>query len=122
MGRQSVTLVTLLYMEGIADPARVEALQQKLDAIDLDGVLSSGDLEPYLIDHPRSPFPQLVHTERPDKLAAGLLEGRIGLLCDGLPVGFLLPGTLPLAATSRPSERSKRIRSVTISFRNSVTV
>ncbi len=105
VGRQSGTLVTLLYMEGIADPARVEALQQKLDAIDLDGVLSSGDLEPYLIDHPRSPFPQLVHTERPDKLAAGLLEGRIGLLCDGLPVGFLLPGTLPLLMQA-PEDRA----------------
>ena len=105
VGRQSGTLVTLLYIEGIADPDRVQTLQKKLDAMDLDGVLSSGDLEPYLIDHPRSPFPQMVHTERPDKLAAGLLEGRIGLLCDGLPVGFLLPGTLPLLMQA-PEDRA----------------
>ena len=105
VGRQSHTAVTLLYIEGIADSARVQALQRKLDAIDLDGVLGSGDLEPYLIDHPRSPFPQLAHTERPDKLAAGLLEGRIGLLCDGLPVGFLLPGTLALLMRA-PEDRA----------------
>lgn len=105
VGRRSGTLVTILYMEGIADPHRVQRLQEKLDAIDLDGVLSSGDLEPYLIDHPRSPFPQLVHTERPDKLAAGLLRGQVGLLCDGLPVGFLLPGTLPLLMQA-PEDRA----------------
>ncbi len=105
VGRQSGTAVTLLYMEDIADPARVQALQQKLETMDLDGVLSGGDLEPYLIDHPHSPFPQAAHTERPDKLAAGLLEGRIGLLCDGLPVGFLLPGTLPLLMRA-PEDRA----------------
>ena len=105
VGRESHTAVTLLYIEGIADAARVQAIQTKLAAIDLDGVLGSGDLEPYLIDHPRSPFPQLAHTERPDKLAAGLLEGRIGFLCDGLPVGFLLPGTLPLLMRA-PEDRA----------------
>ena len=93
-GRESNTRIALLYIEGIAKPSLVEAVQSRLAAMDLDAVLSAGDLEPYVTDHPRSPLPQTAHTERPDKLAAALLQGRVGLLADGLPVGFLLPGTL----------------------------
>jgi hypothetical protein len=94
VGRESNTRVALLYIEGIARPELVETVQARLRAIDLDAVLSAGDLEPYVTDHPRSPLPQTAHTERPDKLAAALLQGRAGILVDGLPVGFLLPGTL----------------------------
>ena len=50
-----------------------------------------GDMEEYIVDSPRSPFPQLLHTERPDAFAIHLLDGRVGVLVDGLPLGFLLP-------------------------------
>ena len=93
-GRESNTRIALLYIEGIAKPSLVEAVRARIAAMDLDAVLSAGDLEPYVTDHPRSPLPQTAHTERPDKLAAALLQGRVGLIVDGLPVGFLLPGTL----------------------------
>ena len=53
-----------------------------------------GYLEQTIVDAPRSPFPQLLHTERPDTFAAMLLEGRVGLLVDGLPVGFAVPASL----------------------------
>ena len=104
-GRESNTRVALLYIEGIAKPSLVEAVRSRLAAMDLDAVLSAGDLEPYVTDHPRSPLPQTAHTERPDKLAAALLQGRVGLLADGLPVGFLLPGTLG-ALMRAPEDRA----------------
>lgn len=104
-GRESNTRVALLYIEGIAKPSLVEAVRSRLAAMDLDAVLSVGDLEPYVTDHPRSPLPQTAHTERPDKLAAALLQGRVGLLADGLPVGFLLPGTLG-ALMRAPEDRA----------------
>ena len=46
------------------------------------------------MDRPGSPFPPLLHTERPDRFATELLAGRVGLLVDGLPLGFLLPATM----------------------------
>ncbi len=95
VGRKSGTTVALLYLEGVADPALPRRLREKLDALDVDGLLSAGGLEEYLTECPASPFPQMLHTERPDKFAADLLQGRIGLLVDGLPLGFLLPATLP---------------------------
>ena len=60
----------------------------------IDGLLSAGDLEEYIVDSPRSPFPQLLHTERPDT-CMHLLDGRVGILVDGLPLGFVLPAVLP---------------------------
>ena len=104
-GRESNTRIALLYIEGIAKPSLVEAVRSRLAAMDLDAVLSAGDLEPYVTDHPCSPLPQTAHTERPDKLAAALLQGRVGLLADGLPVGFLLPGTLG-ALMRAPEDRA----------------
>ena len=73
-------------------------------AIDIDALLTAGDLEEYIVDSPRSPLPQLLHTERPDTFAMHLLDGRVGVLVDGLPVGFLLPADL--AAFMRVPEDS----------------
>ena len=95
VGRRSGTQVGIFYVEGIANGATLAELRRRIDAIDIDGLISAGNLEQYIVDHPNSPFPQLLHTERPDKFATELLAGRIGILVDGLPIGFLLPATLP---------------------------
>ena len=93
VGRKSATRVALLYMEGVADPAAVRELARRLDAIDVDALLAMGALEEAVTDAPRSPFPQLIHTERPDRFAMHLADGRVGLLVDGLPLGLVLPVT-----------------------------
>lgn len=93
VGRKSQTSVAMMYIDGVANPAYYEELQRRIDAIDIDGLISYANLSEYIIDHPTSPFPQLVVTERPDKFATDLLDGRVGLLVDGLPVGFLVPAT-----------------------------
>ena len=95
VGRKSGTNVAIMYVEDVAREATVDQVQRRLEAVDIDGLLAAGNLEQYICDHPRSPFPQLLHTERPDVFAADLLEGRVGLIVDGLPLGFLLPAPLP---------------------------
>lgn len=94
VGRKSATRCAVLYLDGVADPATVTELSRRLDKIDIDGLLSTGSIEEYITDAPLSPLPQLLHTERPDRFARQLLNGRVGLLVDGLPLGFLLPVTL----------------------------
>ena len=94
VGRRSRTTVALLYMEGIASPDLVRETARRLDAMDLDALLAVGPLEEALADAPLSPFPQLLHTERPDRFAMHLADGRVGLLIDGIPVGLVLPCTL----------------------------
>ena len=46
------------------------------------------------MDRLNTPFPLLPFTQRPDRFCSGLLEGRVGILADGLPLGYLAPGTL----------------------------
>lgn len=96
VGRQSETAVAVVYLEGIADPARVQRILDRLDTIDEQALLGRGDLEPYLTRRPRALLPQLGQTERPDKFAGALLDGCVGLLVDGLPMGYLLPTTFRL--------------------------
>lgn len=95
VGRCSATRVGILYIDGIARPAAVEALRTRLEALDIDGVTALGDLEACLAPQPRGAFPQFLCTERPDRLARFLLQGRVGILCDGLPLALAAPCTLP---------------------------
>lgn len=104
IGRESGTSVAVMYVEGIAKDSTVRELLRRLNAIDTDGLLSASDLEEYVSDSPNSPFPQLLHTERADAFAMQLLSGRVGVIVDGLPLGFLVPGCL--AAFMRVPEDS----------------
>lgn len=96
VGRQSRTPVDVLYLEGIADPNIVAQVKQRLGRMDIDGAVDAGHIEQYLCDTLATPFPQFLATQRPDRLCANLLAGRVALLVDGMAVGFLLPGALPL--------------------------
>lgn len=91
LGRKSSTRVALLYVEDVVSPELVREVARRLDRLDVDAVLSTGELEEVLSDAPRSPFPQVIHTERPDRFAQYLSQGRVGLLVDGLPIGLIVP-------------------------------
>ena len=93
-GRRSRTLVDVLYLEGIADPETVERLEHRLGNLDIDGVEAAGNLEEYLTDHLNTPFPTMPYTQRPDRFCQALLEGRVGLMADGLPFAWMVPGTI----------------------------
>jgi len=93
IGRKSRTRAVIMYLDGVADPATVAELNRRLDAIDIDGALATDAIESYIVDRPSSLFPQLLHTERPDRFAEQLLNGRVGLIVDGLPLAFMLPCT-----------------------------
>lgn len=94
LGRRSNTRLSVLFVEGLVSPDTLRKLALRLDRIETDALLSLGVLEEALTDAPRSVFPQLLHTERPDRFAMYLLQGRVGILVDGLPVGLVLPVTL----------------------------
>ena len=93
VGRRTHTRVAIMFVEGLAAPQVVTELIRRLNALDVDALLSAGTLEESIVDAPLSPYPQLLHTERPDRFAMHLLDGRVGLLIDGLPMGLVLPVT-----------------------------
>ncbi len=94
VGRRSDTEVAVVYVDGIANAQTVHELVRRLESIDIDGLLATGNIEEYISDYPSSPFPQILYTERPDRFSINLLEGRVGIIIDGLPMGLLVPGTL----------------------------
>ena len=100
IGRITATDVSVVYIKGVASPPLVNQVKERLQRIDIDGILESGYLEEFIEDHPYSPFPQIVHTERPDRVAAGLLQGRVAILTDGTPFVLLVPGEFVTFLTS----------------------
>ncbi|WP_079908750.1 spore germination protein [Paenibacillus sp. 32352] len=94
IGRYTGTEVYIAYMDDLAKPSLLQEVQNRLERIDLDGVLESGYIEELTEDSPFSPFPQQQFTERVDIAAASLLEGRIVLLVDGTPDVLIVPATL----------------------------
>lgn len=93
VGRQTLTAVDVLWMDGIADPGVVERVRSRIDSMDIDGIRTAGDLEESVAERTDTSFPLVASTQRPDWFCGGLLEGRVGVLCEGQPTGWLLPVT-----------------------------
>ena len=69
-------------------------MKQRLDTIDIDGMISPASVEEYITGSRATAFPLLQYTERPDRFCQGLLDGRVGLMVDGLPLAYLAPADL----------------------------
>lgn len=104
VGRRSLTNVTVAYIDGLTDTALVERMKTRLAQIDIDGLLSPAAVEEYVTGSRPTAFPLLQYTERTDRFAQALLDGRVGLLIDGLPLGYLAPVDLGYLMTS-PEDR-----------------
>lgn len=94
VGKRSQTNVSLLWLDGVTDPDMVEKMKQRLKSIDVDGFLSPAAVEEYVTGSRSTAFPLLQYTQRTDKFCRGLLDGRVGLIVDGLPQGYLAPAEL----------------------------
>ncbi|GAA0314801.1 spore germination protein [Bacillus carboniphilus] len=93
VGTETNTNVDILYMDGLAEQSLVEEVEKRIDQIQIDGILESGYIEELIEDSPSSFFPQIQNTERPDTVAANLLEGRVAILVSGTPFCLILPTT-----------------------------
>ncbi|PAB56353.1 spore germination protein [Anaeromicrobium sediminis] len=91
IGRRTKTDVAVAYIKGVANDNTVKEVRRRLDQIDIDGILESGYIEELIQDETYTPFPTVYNTERPDSIAAGLLEGRIAIIVDGTPFVLLVP-------------------------------
>jgi spore germination protein KA len=91
IGRVTKTDVAIMYLQGFASEAVIAEVHARLDRIDTDSILESGYIEEFIQDGKYSPFPTIYNTERPDSVAAGLLEGRVAILVNGTPFALLVP-------------------------------
>ncbi|GAJ41774.1 spore germination protein [Saccharococcus caldoxylosilyticus] len=91
IGEYTQTEVVISYIEGIAEQTLIQEVEARLNRIKLDGILETSYIEELIEDNPYSPFPQILNTERPDVVAASLLEGRVAILQDGTPFVLVVP-------------------------------
>lgn len=94
IGVRSENTVALLYFRGITNPNLVYQAEERLKKLTVDIVGSTGLVENLIEGHPFSPFPTLFATERPDKVMAALMDGKIAIMVDGTPFVILAPTTL----------------------------
>lgn len=94
IGIRSHTDVAVCYLEDVAKPEIVTEIEKRLKEFVIDGIFDSGMLEQLTERNVYSPFPEFQTTERPDKAASAILEGRVAILVDNSPFALLLPTTL----------------------------
>jgi spore germination protein len=94
IGRRTQTSVALMYMEDVVRPEVLAELSKRISQIDIDGIFDVGYIDQLIEKDFLSPFPQGQITERPDKAASSILEGRVAVLADNSPYAALYPATL----------------------------
>lgn len=94
VGKRGKSDVALMYIEGVAREKIVSGIKERIGRIDIDAILDAASLGELIEDDWISPFPQAQLTERPDKAASAILEGRIAVIVDNSPFVLLLPATL----------------------------
>lgn len=90
-GRESNTKVSLVYINGIVNVDILAELKARLKELEMDSILDISYIEEYIDDAPKSMSNTVFNTEKSDVVAAKILEGRIGILCDGSPSVTTLP-------------------------------
>ncbi|MER2108468.1 MAG: spore germination protein [Solibacillus sp.] len=91
IGKHSNQKIAVCYIEGQVKSEIVEEVVRRLKTIDIDFAPDSGFVEQWIEDSNLSPFPQILDTERPDRVAYNLLKGKVGVIVEGSPFALLMP-------------------------------
>lgn len=93
VGNKSQKTMVMAYMKDIANDELVSEIKDRITKLDFDYFAESGYVEQLMEDNIFSPFQQFQNTERPDKVIAALLEGRVAILLDGTPFALIAPAS-----------------------------
>ncbi len=94
VGKRSHTDVAMVYFRGIVNYQLVQEVQKRIERIQVDMPIGGNEIQGFIEDHPLSPFPTVLATERPDKLLAAIMDGKVAILVDGSPFALVAPTTL----------------------------
>jgi spore germination protein KA len=94
VGKISKTRVAVMFIDGIANQENINTVMQRIQDLEYDQIPDSSFISQMIADNSNSPFPQLVDTERPDRIASVLTEGKIAVIVDGSPHALTVPITL----------------------------
>jgi len=95
-GYESNTPINIVYMNNTVDMEVLKKVREKIKNINTSNLISAENFESSIRDNEYSIFPQLHYTERVDKFCANIIDGKIGILIDGLPIAYIIPGLLAM--------------------------
>ncbi len=94
LGERNNEQVAVLYLNCLADPSMVAEVKRRLKGIVTDLIMGDGVLEQFIEDNPRTIYPTIISTERPDRTTAHLTEGKVAILASGTPFALIVPATI----------------------------
>lgn len=94
LGTRTQTDVAIIFLSDIVHIEILNKIENKINDINLDSILDVGYLQEFFDSEQKSIFPRSQLTERPDKTASAILEGRVAILVDNSPFALILPATL----------------------------
>lgn len=95
-GKESQTPINIVYLKDVVDEDILNKLRERINKIDANTLISPRTFEHYISDNKLSILPQFQYTERVDKFCANISDGKVGVLIDGLPIGYIVPGVLAM--------------------------
>ena len=90
VGNRSQTVVCISYIKGIAPDYLIDHVKEIVNKLDLKFILDTNYIEDALRKK-KSVFDTVGYTEKPDEVAAKMLEGRVAILVDGTPFVITVP-------------------------------
>lgn len=94
VGKITKTKCAVCYLKNVTNSDLVNEVKYRLNNLEIDSLLSAGELEQLLVDSNALGVPQTISTERPDKAAKYLLKGRVIVIVNGTPYGVIMPSIL----------------------------
>ncbi|SME96304.1 spore germination protein [Paenibacillus barengoltzii] len=94
IGERGKKGLVIAYIDNIVHPELIQEVKRRVESIDIDDAPESGTIEQLIQDSFLSPFPLILHTERPDKATSAILQGKVVILLDGTPFALIMPTTI----------------------------
>lgn len=95
LGARTQTDIAILYIDDIVDKDIVNDIRNKVSSINIDSVQGTGIIEQLIEKYPYTVFPQMLSTERLDRVVANLMDARIVVMLDGTPFTIIVPAIFP---------------------------
>lgn len=95
LGARTQTDIAILYIDDIVDKEIVDNIRSKVSSINIDSVQGTGIIEQLIEEYPYTVFPQMLSTERLDRVVANLMDARIAIMLDGTPFTIIVPAIFP---------------------------
>lgn len=108
IGKVTRTKCILCYMKNITNTDLVAEARYRLNNLEIDSMLSAGQLEQLIADSNDLGVPQALSTERPDKAVGYLLDGRVIIIVNGTPYAIVVPAIFNDFLSS-PDDRNLKV-------------